>query len=240
MIKNIQDFSEGINTLGEDGIIEAIFKQIGTESKYYVEFGITDGWGDNTRVLKEKENWNGLWMDWNKITPVFEVNKQGMPNGIQIGERDKSPDVKIHTITAENINSLFQKYEVPKSFDLLVIDVDFNDFYLWKALIDYEPRVVMIEYNACYPPPVSIVIKYEPETIANTDMYFGASFCAMVKLGKEKGYTAIGCDLSGSNIFFIRDDLVEGNFTVPENSSSLYQAPIYIFPPPTSRPMLEY
>ncbi len=239
MLSSIQDFSEGINTLGEDGIIEAIFKQIGTENKYYVEFGIIDGFGDNTRILKEEKGWSGLWMDWKDVTPIWQLNKHGRPNGVQLGERKKSPDVKIHVVTAENINSLFETYNVPYYFDLLVIDVDFNDFYLWQALT-YEPRVVMIEYNACYPPPVSIVIKYEPETITNTDMYFGASFCALVKLGKEKGYTAIGCDPSGSNIFFIRDDLVEGNFTVPENSSSLYQAPIYIFPPPTSRPMLEY
>ena len=239
MILSIQEYSKDINTLGEDGIIEAIFDQIGAESKYYVEFGIIDGFGDNTKVLKEQKGWTGLWMDWNEDTPVWEVNKAGRPNGVQLGTRKKSPDVKIHIVTAENINSLFQTYGVPQSFDFLVIDIDFNDFYLWQALT-YRPRVVMIEYNACYPPPVSLVIKYEPETITNTDMYFGASFCALVKLGEEKGYTAIGCDPSGSNIFFIRDDLVEGNFAVPEDSSSLYQAPIYKFPPPTTRPMLEY
>ena len=49
-------------------------------------------------------------------------------------------------VTAENINRIFEKYSVPFQFDLLSIDIDYNDFYLWNALdAKYTPFVVVID-----------------------------------------------------------------------------------------------
>ena len=50
-------------------------------------------------------------------------------------------------VDAENVNSLFAQYGVPKQFDLLSIDIDGNDYWVWKAIEDFTPRVVVIEYN---------------------------------------------------------------------------------------------
>lgn len=47
-----------------------------------------------------------------------------------------------------NINDLFAKYEVPLEFDLLSIDVDYDDFWVWKAIdVKFRPRVVIIEVS---------------------------------------------------------------------------------------------
>jgi hypothetical protein len=41
-------------------------------------------------------------------------------------------------ITAENVNQIFDKYGVPHEFDLLTIDIDYNDYWVWKSLLTRE------------------------------------------------------------------------------------------------------
>src|ERR1700722_3810434 len=91
---------------GEDGVLEAIFNTIGKTNQYYVEFGVESGAECNTRYLKDRYHWKGLLMDG--------------------GYQNESINLRKEFITAENINALFQKYDVPKQFDLLSIDIDFN------------------------------------------------------------------------------------------------------------------
>jgi hypothetical protein len=119
------------------------------------------------------------------------------------------PDIKEEFITAENINHLFRKYDVPKNFDLLSIDIDGNDLWVWKAIEDdWAPRVVVIEFNGCIPCGVSKTIEYNPKHTFQKNDYYGASFEALKKLGKEKGYVLI-YQLRDTNMFFVRKDLVD-------------------------------
>ena len=117
-------------------------------------------------------------------------------------------------ITAENINEVFAEHKVPEEFDLLSIDIDYNDYWVWKALTGYRPRVVIIEYNAHLAVNESKVVEYQADVEADGSDYFGASLLAMVKLGKTKGYTLVGCDRTGSNAFFVVDELIKDNFKV--------------------------
>lgn len=190
---------------GEDGIIRTIFDKIGTTNKYCVEFGVEDGSECNTRYLIEKYGWEYLHMDC----------REGLPDSI-----------KKEIVTAENINSLFNKYNVPPEFDLISIDVDSNDYWLWKGLKGYSPRVVVIEYNASIPPTESRTIKYDVDMHGDGTNYFGASLLALVKLGKKKGYTLVGCDNRGINAFFVRDDLIGNNFVV-RRIEETYKPPKY-------------
>lgn len=128
-INNINLFEQKIYSQnGEDGIIKIIFHKIGTINKFCVEFGVGDGRECNTRFLIEKEGWNYLHMDGNNYNNAYTL-------------------IKKEFITTENINSLFRKYNIPKEFDLLSIDIDYNTYWVWKALKGYNPRVVVIEYN---------------------------------------------------------------------------------------------
>ncbi|MHA1491977.1 MAG: hypothetical protein ACTSRI_20275 [Promethearchaeota archaeon] len=206
MIGNINIYENKIfSQNGEDGIIEAIFNQIGTINKYFVEFGVQNGTECNTRYLYERKGWKGLMMDCSN-------NKQKM--------------IKNEFITAENINDLFLKYKVPKNFDLLSIDIDGNDYWVWKSITNYYPRVVIIEYNACVPVELSKVVEYDPEFKWDFTDYFGASILALFNMGKSKGYTLIGCESMGINAFFVLNDLVEGNFKIKE-IKKLYHLPRY-------------
>jgi len=192
-IKNLNTYERRVYSQnGEDGIIQAIFKQIKPTNKYYVEFGVTDGRECNTKFLKN-QGWRGLWMDGLDNPPEFGVKKE--------------------FITAENINIVFKKYKVPKEFDLLGIDIDGNDYWVWKALKNYKPRVVVIEYNAGHGKNDSKVIKYNPKFEWDFSHYYGASLLAMNKLAKTKGYTLVAVENRTVNAFFVRNELLEGNFS---------------------------
>ena len=55
---------------------------------------------------------------------------------------------------------------------------------------------------------------YDPEFRWDGTDYFGASLLALSKLGREKGYTLVGCDSMGVNSFFVDDELIPGRFVV--------------------------
>jgi hypothetical protein len=180
---------------GEDGILQIIFEKIGATNRYCVEFGVENGEACNTRYLVEVQGWKGLRMDAGDYDRYFgEVQKE--------------------FITAENINLLFRKYAVPKEFDLLSIDIDGNDYWVWRAIEDYSPRVVVIEYNSSLGPDCSRTIPYDPAFRWDGTNFYGASIAALAKLGDTKGYTLLACDSRGVNAFFLRNDLVDRRFVV--------------------------
>ncbi len=192
---------------GEDGILRIIFETIGVTNRFCVEFGVENGRQCNTRYLLEKAGWSGLRMD-------------GADHDGRFGPVQKE------FITAENICALFAKYAVPREFDLLSIDIDGNDYWVWRAIEGYRPRVVVIEYNSSLPPDQSKVIPYDPAFRWDGSNYFGASLLALARLGRSKGYTLIGCESQGVNAFFLRDDLLAERFAV-RSIQQLYSEPRY-------------
>ena len=186
---------------GEDGIIEAIVAAIGTTNRSYVEFGVEDGIESNTRSLMKHKGWTGLLMDGSHENPAINLHRE--------------------FITAENIEALFAKHDIPREFDLLSIDIDGNDYWVWKAIERYRPRVVIVEYNACIPYAPAVTVPYDPEFSWDKTEYYGASLSALVALGRTKGYTLVCTDHCGVNAFFVRDDLIAGHFA-PGSPASLY------------------
>ncbi len=252
---------------GEDGILEFIFSKIGTTNKFSVEFGVGNGFECNTVHLLEKKGWTGLMMDygadqdiqWKGVLKKAWSNKNiGFSKNIKkyvnfskkiIKRKERSIhytlDIKNERITAENIENLFQKYQVPKNFDLLSIDIDYNDFWVWKAISKFHPRVLVIEFNSSVPPTESKVVPYDPNAQWDGTNYFGASLLALKNLSLEKNYTLLGCDSNGINAFFCKSDLVK-NFKI-KDIEDLYRSPKYgekingvnIGHPPSSKKMIE-
>ena len=187
---------------GEDGILEFIFSMVGKTNKFFIEFGVGNGNECNTRNLLTT-GWIGLMMD---------------------AQDNINPLIKKEFVTAENVNKIFSKYKVPKNFDLLSIDVDYNDYWIWKAIKEYFPRVIVIEYNSTIPPNESKVVKYNKNAVWDQTNYFGASLKAFYKLGKSKGYTLVGCDNHGVNAFFIKDEIVQGKIK-EKNIKDMFRSP---------------
>tara|TARA_Y100000389_G_scaffold203595_1_gene252538 strand:+ start:3447 stop:4166 length:720 start_codon:yes stop_codon:yes gene_type:complete len=165
----------------QDSILERIFNIIGTTNKFFVEFGSNGCMygGGNTAYLREKFEMTGLLMDGSEH-PYNEKTKLEF-------ER------KIEFITAENINMLFKKYNVPDKIDFLSIDIDGEDYWVMKNLnIDkYRPRVICIETNYHINPELKIVQCHNPDHIWRGNDQFGCSSSAILDLLNKKNYTMV-------------------------------------------------
>jgi len=132
-------------------------------------------------------------------------------------------------VTPSNINHLLLVHGYSGAFDLLSIDIDSHDYWVWKA-IRATPRVVVIEYNPSFGPDLSVTIPYSPEDREfrydakfRGGIYHGASLRALTALGTEKGYSLVGCGSDGANAFFVRTDCSGG---LPIQSAAEAWSPI--------------
>jgi len=170
-------------------VLERLFACLGSGDRRFVEFGAWDGrhWS-NTANLRIAHGWDGLLMD-------------GDPARV-------SGLVKREFVTAENVESLFDRYGVPSRFDLLSIDIDGNEYWVWKAIQRFRPRVVVIEYNVFFGSDVSKTMPYDPVHRWDKTTFHGASLAALHKLGREKGYSLLHTDSYAPNAFFVDDALL--------------------------------
>lgn len=183
---------------GEDGVLAELLRRVGVPSRWFVEFGIETGLEGNCVFLADVMGWSGLFIEPRK--DAFEALA-----------RKYSANHLVHTCCAlvrpENVEQLFAHAGVPLEPDVLSIDVDGNDYWIWQALTTYSPRIVVIEYNAQWPLLGRWVQPYDPmRTWQGTDNY-GASLGALRSLGEDKGYRLVHTELTGNNAFFVRADL---------------------------------
>lgn len=169
---------------GADKVASRIFKEIGVTNRVAVEFGAVDGWHhSNTAHFRQVLGWDVRLFD---IEPLSSL-------------------VTKADITAENINQVFADAGVPQSFDLLSLDIDGNDLWVWEALT-YKPRVVIIEYNPKWPAHKSRTVPYDPARRWDRTNYYGASVLALCTLGQKKGYDLAA--YTRANLIFVRKGLV--------------------------------
>ena len=205
----------------EDGIIREVFNRIGTTSKTFVELGVGDGLENNTLALLF-ENWKGLWIEGssrnaNKIRKGFaKTTASGQLTVIQ------------SLITKKNINDTISSQLDCKEPDLLSIDLDGNDYHVFEAISCIEPRVVVMEYNAKFAPPISYCMQYDAKHVWDSTDKFGASLEFLETHLREKGYLLVGCNLTGINAFFVRHDLSGNKFLEPFTAEKHYEPARYL------------
>jgi hypothetical protein len=205
---------------GEDGILAELFKRIGVTNKYFVEFGVQNGMECNTAQLSVYGHWTGLLIEGHpEMYAALTTNYSIIDPPINL----------VHEfLTVENVLSVFDKSNVPTEPDLLSIDVDGNDYWLWQRIATrYRPRVVVIEYNASFAPPIRWVMKYNPQHVWNETFYFGASLTSLTSLAKQLGYALIGTESRGINAFFVREDCLEASEFPELSPEEGYHPPRY-------------
>ena len=199
---------------GEDGIIRYIFSQIGFDSRYFVEFGFGAHQCNSLRLILH-ENFKGLMMDGSEEQcRIFNLTCK--EKGIS----------DVHAVNAfidrDNLEHLIRSNNIPAEIDFLSIDVDGNDYWFWRCLQCINPRVICIEYNSGIGSKYSWTIPYNKEferfSAHPSGFFAGASIKALESLGEKKGYRLIGCDTTGTNAFFLRNDL--GNNQIPTLKAS--------------------
>ncbi|TES93618.1 MAG: hypothetical protein E3J90_14405 [Promethearchaeota archaeon] len=190
---------------GEDGIIQYLINNIPIKNKIFIEFGVQDYKESNTRFLLINNNWKGLLIDSDRKNI----------NSIKNDEIYWKYDIKAvcKFVTRENINSVFSSNGFEGDIGLLSIDIDGNDYWIWKAIKVINPSIVICEYNSVFGCKDAVTIPYGPNfnrTKAHfSNLYFGASMHALYYLANKKGYIFIGSNSAGNNAFFIKKDFAK-------------------------------
>ena len=171
----VQTFSQS----GEDGIIAEIFRRIGEGDRQFIEIGVGDGLENNTAALLVR-GWSGCWLECDarsvrKIRRRFSSLLQA-----------RSLKVARCRVTAQTVDSLLQKLGAPVRPDLLSIDIDGHDYWVWESIRSLRPRVVVIEYNASFPPPTRWVMAPSRRHRWRGTTYRGASLASLVELAGAK------------------------------------------------------
>lgn len=200
----------------EDGIIKEIFARIGTGNKTFVEFGIGTGLENNTLALLF-DDWKGLWIDASSRS-IKKINKH-LYKTIRSGQLR----VVESFITTDNINELIVANVDDNDIDLLSVDIDGNDYHVLNSIACVKPRVIIVEYNAKFTPPILFCMEYDESHTWKIDDCYGASLKFLEIYLSKKGYCLVGCNLTGINAFFVREDLVADKFLKPFTAENHYE-----------------
>lgn len=188
---------------GEDGILQFLTSHMEIKHDIFIEFGVEDYSESNTRFLLLKDGWSGLVLDGS------ETNVQKIRQNRDFWRHDLQ--ARCAFISPANINRLIQEAGIQGDIGVLSVDIDGNDYWVWKAIEGISPRIVICEYNSVFGPNHALTIPYQEDfyrTRAHcSNLYWGSSLQAFCRLGQTKGYTFVGSNRAGVNAFFVRNDL---------------------------------
>jgi hypothetical protein len=189
---------------GEDGIIQYLLRYVSIARPIFVEFGVENYTESNTRFLLTNNQWAGLVID-------------GSSENIDYIRRDQiywASNLKAeHSfITEDNINQLLSKNGIYGDIGLLSVDIDGNDYWVWRAINAISPRIIICEYNSHFGPTAEVTTPYDAAFVRDSahfsKIYYGASISALTSLASTRGYSLVASNSVGNNIFFVRNDLV--------------------------------
>ena len=190
----------------EDGLLLYIFAAIGISRQSFIDIGAGDGINSNCANLAVNFGWHGLFID-------------GDPTNVARGKAyyAANPDTWAYQprfvqgfVQRENINELIGANGYCGEVDLVSIDIDGNDYWIWEALTVVEPRVLIIETHIEFGMN-SIVVPYDKDYHypGKHPDFHGASPVAMEKLAKKKGYRLVGANNYGFNTIYVKNGIGE-------------------------------
>ena len=202
-INNLTDIEFSVfSQWGEDGIIDWLVSQFKYIPPRFIEFGVGDYTESNTRFLIKNKNWQGLILEANK-KDILKIKTDPI-----YWKHDLISENVF--ITKKNINEILKKKLNNLDIGLLSVDLDGNDYWIIEAINCIEPYIIVCEYNSIFGDKKMITTPYKSSFSRNSshysNLFFGSSIKALIRLMKDKGYTFIGSNLNGVNAFFIRND----------------------------------
>jgi len=189
----------------EDGILLYIFALIGTTNRVCVEICAGNGVECMTANLILHHGWWGH---------LFDGDERNVARGVEYFRNSKDvwlcPPTFTHAwITRENVNDVIRSAGVSGEIDLLSLDIDGMDYWVWKAIDCIRPRVVVCETHNAIGAHDSLTVPYDPNFKIATAGYHSASLAAMTALAEQKGYRLVGTHRYGFNAFFVLKGLGE-------------------------------
>jgi hypothetical protein len=188
----------------EDGLILFIMAALGIQRGIFLDIGSSDGIDSNCANLALNFGWQGTFIDGNK--PQIEHGREFYEHHLETSIYP--PKFVQAIVTRENINQILAEASVPPEIDLMSIDLDGYDYWIWDAISVTSPKVVIIETHVEFGMH-NIVVPYDKDYMfpGRHPDYHGASAVAMEKLARKKGYRLVGANRFGYNTIYIRNGL---------------------------------
>ena len=180
---------------GEDGLLEAIFKHIGTTNRWCFEVGAHDGQMLSNVAHLIEQGWSAVLVEQGEELHAACVARYAA-----------RPDVRcVHEyVFPWKFEALLESVGLPNEPDLGVIDIDEQDFWLWAGMQRIRPRVMVVEFG--YGRPVDQI----PPLIDHTREpvpWIQAGHNMIHFLGRAKGYFPVA--ITEANMIFVRNELLD-------------------------------
>jgi hypothetical protein len=184
---------------GEDGLLEFILDRLPITNKWCVEFGAWDGVHlSNTYHLICSAGYSAVLIEGDREKfDGLRGNIAGYPNVLAIHNF-------VEVDGPKSLDNILLQTPIPKDFDVLSIDIDGDDYHVWKSLRNYFPKVVVIEIKQTDKPGVMRINEMKSETSWAKS---GTSLSSMTALANDKGYKLLAA--FAFNAFYIESELYE-------------------------------
>ncbi len=196
--------SDVTSQTGEDGIVAKALSLLPSLNRWCAEFGAWDGQHlSNTFALVQRQQYNVVLIEaddrkYRQLCSAYPHKEQAIFINRYVGWSED-----------DSLDAIMAHHPVPPDPDLLSIDIDGNDYYVWQAVKTYRPKLVLIEYNPSIPNSVDFVQPNDSECCQ------GSSAAALNRLAKQKGYELIA--VTPLNLLFA-DRQFYSCFNIPDNS----------------------
>ncbi|MBI1998858.1 MAG: glycosyltransferase family 4 protein [Parcubacteria group bacterium] len=207
---------KGASQYGEEGVIEEVLRIVHEHTlqeaeRWCVEFG-AGRLNTNTRRLITEKGWCGVLIE---AHPVYSRELRDFYVG-------NSRVFCLRSFVGFEgkicLDALLSQYPIPRMFDFLSIDIDGNDYHVWKAVSIYSPQVVMVEYNGRIPSDIAFI---QPRDM---NVSWGSSLTSLVALGKQKGYELVYAYVC--NAIFVKKEFLQF-FNLGDNSPAAIAETIF-------------
>lgn len=192
---------------GEDGIIDYLLNKLKIDSKNFVEIGVGDYRESNTRFLYHKYHPRGLIIDY-----IDDMEKKVKPF-LNFWKGDLTICKK--KIDSKNILDVLNKncnFEI----DIFSLDIDSIDYWIINELKPNISKVFIAEYNHVFGSELEITVPnisgFERNNYHYSNLCYGMSLKALIKLMNKKNYYFIGTNIQKNNAFFISNDFKKEDF----------------------------
>ena len=189
---------------GEDGVLLYILSLIGMGNRRCVEICAADGIECNSANLILNHGFSALLVDGRE-----HKVEAGREFYAECAETAGRPPTFVHAwVTRDNIDALVGEHGFAGEIDVLSLDLDGVDYWIWEALQCLRPRVVVAEYHAGWWPEDAVSVPYADD-FRREGRHRGASLAAFVALARRKGLRLVGTERRQLNAFFVADGVGE-------------------------------
>lgn len=211
--KNINFISEGMEGMAISELVELF----NIEDGWVSELGAADGIRFSNVYNYIKNGWSAVMIDGFVANDdeTFELLKHNMKPFKNV----YCHNAYVNLEEGNRLEDIYSQYPIPYDFNILSLDVDGIDYWIWKSLKKYKPKIVAIEYNLDFVDFGAVTVPYDKNFIdikreilkKNHRMtrYQGASPQAILKLAEHKGY--IATTFTRNNIIFLKEEVNNSN-----------------------------